>query len=325
MTATKRDEMLTTQFRSQTSQPRISSRLISKLSRTLLVLALFIAPTDSAHSQLAFTVNIKGRWDVFVQGDLDLQPRHIEEQNQADAVAPALAPDGKRVAFEVPGEGIRVCPTAGSGPCTRLQVADGYGVRPAWRPGTGELLFVRYKVKEGLEDSDIFIATGMNEPRPLVLQTGTQDYPDVSADGRLLAYTSTVALSLRGAAAHVVQQLWVMDLQSGRGRQLVTTEAQDIQPDWSPSGRQVAFASNRSGQFEIWVVNLDSSGLRQVTSGPGAKTWPAWSPDGKSIMFTMVTEGHQSLRIIDADGSDLRRFEPFGSGLKIELKDADWR
>lgn len=74
-----------------------------------------------------------------------------------------------------------------------------------------------------------------------------------------------------------MQQLWIMDLQAGKPRQVLLSDAQDTEPDWAPSGELLAFTSNRTGQFEIWVVNPNGDGLRQITKGPGAKTWPAWS------------------------------------------------
>jgi TolB protein len=199
-------------------------------------------------------------------------------------------------------------------------------VRPTWHPTTNELILVHYVVSAGHEDSDILTTRkGLVETAPLLTQTGNQDYPHVSPNGRLLAYTSAHTISLHRGAVQVVQQLWAMDLTTGVAQQLVAGNAQDIHPRWSPSGRALAFASNRSGQFEIWVVNTDGSGLQQVTSGPGAKTWPAWSPDGKSIMFTLMQDGHQRLWIIDVDGFNLRPFEPFGPGADVELRDADWR
>ena len=113
------------------------------------------------------------------------------------------------------------------------------------------------------------------------------------------AYTSGHTVSLHKGGVQVIQQIWIMDLETGTAQQLILSNAQDIQPDWSPSGQQIAFASDRTDQFEIWMVNADGSGLRQITSGPGAKTWPAWSPDGKAIMFTLMQDGHQRLWIID--------------------------
>ncbi len=292
------------------------------------VITLVYAGAFNSHAraEVVYSALRQDAWSIYFQADLTAAPRQLAEAVFGDGSAPALTPNGRRVAFEVQGAGISVCSLGAAAQCQLIRPERGTAVRPTWHPATGELLFVRYLADKTGEDSDIFTTRrALAEMDKLINQTGIQDYPDVSPNGRMLAYTSSQVISLHKSAVQVIQQLWVMNLETGTARQLILINAQDIQPDWSPSGRQVAFASNRSGQFEIWVVNFDSTGLRQVTSGPGAKTWPAWSPDGKSIMFTMVTEGHQSLRIIDADGSDLRRFEPFGPGSKIELKDADWR
>jgi TolB protein len=185
---------------------------------------------------------------------------------------------------------------------------------------------VNYVFSGGHEDADILATRhGLKETSPLLTQTGNQDYPDVSPDGRLLAYTSGHTISLHRSGVQVVQQIWVMNLETGTARQLILSNAQDIQPDWSPLGRELAFASDRTGQFEIWVVNADGSDLRQVTSGPGAKTWPAWSSDGNTILFTLTKDGRQSLWLIDVDGTNFRPFEPFGPNADVELRDADWR
>jgi len=40
-------------------------------------------------------------------------------------------------------------------------------------------------------------------------------------------------------------------------------------PVWSPDGRQLAFASNRNGSFQIYRENIDGSGQEeQLTDGP---------------------------------------------------------
>jgi len=157
------------------------------------------------------------------------------------------------------------------------------------------------------------------------VQTGIQDDPDFSPDGRLLVYTVAQTVSVHRAGVQVVQQLWVADLGTGLARQLLPGTARDIHPVWAPSGRELAFASDRSGQFEIWTVKADGGGLRRLTSGSGGKTWPTWSPDGRSIMFTLVREGQQSLWLVDADGANPRPFEPFGRGSGVQLRDAHWR
>ena len=39
---------------------------------------------------------------------------------------------------------------------------------------------------------------------------------------------------------------------------------------WSPDGTKIAFASNRSGTYEIYTMNVDGSGVEEVTRGPEA-------------------------------------------------------
>ncbi|HEX7553673.1 MAG TPA: PDZ domain-containing protein [Geothrix sp.] len=58
-------------------------------------------------------------------------------------------------------------------------------------------------------------------------------------------------------------------------------------PALSPNGSQVAYFSDRSGEYELHVRAADGSGEeRQVTHlGPGFRYHIAWSPDGKRVVF----------------------------------------
>lgn len=79
----------------------------------------------------------------------------------------------------------------------------------------------------------------------------------------------------------------------------------ETDPAWSPDGRRVAFASNRSGQFQIYVAAADGSGARPVTSLAGGATEPAWSPDGRWIVFVRFQPG--GLYLVPAAGGAPRR------------------
>lgn len=288
----------------------------------LLALGMGAFLATAAEGAVTYTSLRDGLWQVVYQDQPSSAPRVIGGNLGADASAPGLSPDGRQVAFEVAGQGVLVCPVGEGERCRAVETGVGTAVRPAWTP-SGELIFARYIVDAAGEDSDLLATqNGLGDVRPLVLQTGSQDDPDVSPDGRSLAYISAQTLSLRRAGVQVIRHLWVMDLGTGVPRLLVPGVHQDLHPDWSPDGQWIAFASDRSGELEIWVVRPDGSGLKQVTSGPGSKTWPAWSPDGKKILYTGSHEGRQSLWLVGVDGSGA---EPFVSGGDTQLRDADWR
>ena len=90
--------------------------------------------------------------------------------------------------------------------------------------------------------------------------------------------------------------LYVFDLAAKSLVQVTSGDYDDSQPAWSPDGRMLAFASNRSkpdpdGTYDtnVWTVAADNTDkgahLTQVTTNPGEDNAPSWSPDGKSIVY----------------------------------------
>ncbi len=92
-------------------------------------------------------------------------------------------------------------------------------------------------------------------------------------------------------------------------------------------GGQIAFASDRSGIYQIYTVFADGTNLRQLTSGPDDHTSPIWSPDGKSIAYFQTRffpPAHSyglftgppgawppiSIYVMNADGSNARDLTP---------------
>jgi serine/threonine protein kinase/Tol biopolymer transport system component len=75
-------------------------------------------------------------------------------------------------------------------------------------------------------------------------------------------------------------------------RQLTDDLERDRTPRWSPDGRRILFASNRSGKYEAWAIRPDGSGLTQLTRLPDRPVlYPFWSPDGKSLGVHYVDHG----------------------------------
>ena len=113
-----------------------------------------------------------------------------------------------------------------------------------------------------------------------------------------------------------VVQLSVVDVETGRVRPLTRGRTDASGPAWSPDGRQVAFAADRSRDFDlrersdIFVVDVATGRERVVTGGRRAVfRAPQWLPDGRTI----AAIGHRlgvgggtraDLWLFAADGSD---------------------
>jgi Tol biopolymer transport system component len=100
-----------------------------------------------------------------------------------------------------------------------------------------------------------------------------------------------------------------------------TSDADDMQPVWSPDGQRLLFTSNRGGPTDLWMANADGSGLTEIDL-PNTIEYaesPAWSPDGAWIAFvgfpkndtaTPCTDGE--LFVVRPGGSELRQLTDDG-------------
>ncbi len=286
---------------------------------------------------LVYSVLRDGRWRLYWQADETAPPRPLAPL-PGDQLAARLSTDGRRVAFEITGKGLAICAlppvaqtaeTAGEVPpddgCRSLPNAGGDRVRPVWHPVSGELLWVRFVVGSGEERSQLEIAApDLSQIRPVLDQSGIQDFPDLAPSGRRLAYTSWQTVMPFRGGVQVIQQLWSLDLATGQAGQLLLSNASDIHPRWSPDGQRLAFASNRTGRYEIWTIAADGQDPRQVTAGPGQKTWPAWSPDGTRILFNHERDGRSGLAMLSLASGEMRHYQPFGADAEVQIRDPDW-
>jgi len=75
--------------------------------------------------------------------------------------------------------------------------------------------------------------------------------PDVSADGRWMVFSS-----LRHSPN---PDLYIKQISGSTATRLTSDPASEIQPSFSPTGDKVAYASNRSGSWDIWVIGVDGT------------------------------------------------------------------
>ncbi len=80
-------------------------------------------------------------------------------------------------------------------------------------------------------------------------------------------------------------------------------------PTWSPDGALLAFASNRSGNFEIYERRVEGGQEVNVTRDPAEDFQPAFSPDGESIAFVSTRSSKSGMiKIGSTFGFEFRTF-----------------
>ena len=66
---------------------------------------------------------------------------------------------------------------------------------------------------------------------------------------------------------------------------LTSGDWDDITPAPSPDGKKLAFASNRSGFWDLYLLDLTTGEVSQLTDTPQYEGAPSWSPDGSYLAF----------------------------------------
>jgi dipeptidyl aminopeptidase/acylaminoacyl peptidase len=107
--------------------------------------------------------------------------------------------------------------------------------------------------------------------------------PEISPDGKLIVFTRSWVDKIKDERA---SNIWIVDVDGVRIRELTTGNWRDSQPVWSPDGKRIAFLSDRDGTNQLHVLWVDTREVAQLTHLEQAPSGITWSPDGKSIAFT---------------------------------------
>ncbi|MHC5064588.1 MAG: prolyl oligopeptidase family serine peptidase [Planctomycetota bacterium] len=122
--------------------------------------------------------------------------------------------------------------------------------------------------------------------RPIdVFQLENASDPQVSPDGTKIVYVRNRFDIMKDRRR---TNLWIIDYDGSDHRPLTSGNRNDMQPRWSPDGRQLLYASSAEGSVQLYVRWMDTgqvAKLTDLTRSPGSMTW---SPDGQWIAFSML-------------------------------------
>lgn len=97
-------------------------------------------------------------------------------------------------------------------------------------------------------------------------------YPAISPNGE------TIAFSYKG-------DIYTVPAKGGKATQLTTHPGHDTRPIWSPDGTQIAFASDRNGNFDIFVMSREGGVPKQLTSH-SVNEYPEAFSNNKQILYS---------------------------------------
>ncbi|HET9532584.1 MAG TPA: S9 family peptidase, partial [Blastocatellia bacterium] len=250
-----------------------------------------------------------------------------------------ISPDGRWIAYVVttvslkenaPDADIWLISTGGGAPL-RLTTSKKNDNQPRWSPDGRRIAFVSARD----ERPQIFLISpfGGEAERLTESKSGIQSF-QWSPDGRRIAFVAQQELTAEEEKkqkdkddAIVVDKnfrfsrIHVLDVETKKASELVKSDYQAADPQWSPDGRFIAYTVTPTPKpddgslSDIYIVEVESGRQRKLVDNPGPDTSPRWSPDGRRIAYLAreaknAIIGHLKLTIIAAGGGTPRAVAP---------------
>jgi eukaryotic-like serine/threonine-protein kinase len=237
-----------------------------------------------------------GDLDLFVRRVAGGEATNLTAGSPADDTQPAFSPDGNHIAFrsEREGGGLYVMSATGGG----VRRLTDIGYNPAWSPKGDALLYATEGVGDPVvrrSNSEVWrveVATGT---RRRVGVEGDAVQPSWSPDGSRIAYWG-----LPGGMAQRV--IWTAAADGSKPVQVTDDQFINWNPVWSPDGRYLYYASDRSGSMNLWRVPVD-----QRTGELRGEPQPVTVSSSPSALLSLSRDGRRIVYAADDRRSNLER------------------
>ncbi|HEU5133132.1 MAG TPA: hypothetical protein VFT26_13550, partial [Pyrinomonadaceae bacterium] len=201
-----------------------------------------------------YSSKLNGNFDLFVQRVGGKNATPLTPNTPSDEIAPVFSPNGERIAFRSTREPAGVYVMEAGGENVRLVVAGCH--HPSWSPDGREIVCSTAGHEEApttrnTVPSALWIANvETGEKRFLCEHDAMQ--PSWSPNGDRIAFWFMPPSAGRSDIATISR--------SGGEIEVVTKDAStNWNPVWSPDGKFLYFASDRSGNMSFWRVAIDEN------------------------------------------------------------------
>ncbi len=306
---------------------------------------------ESSTYKIAFVPSRSGQHGIFVMRSDGTGGKLLTDDPNARLRPESWSPDGKRIAFLTFRSADSDLLTKPRVPTEYpLYVMDAGGMNPrrlvdypvsdfGWSPDSRRVFTVSaYEnpeakdpaVQSGKKNpaSAIYIVSSQGGDSQRVTALGNNCFASWSPDGTRLALSS---------GTETEANIFVVDIERRRARQLTDSPNLKIHPVWSADGRTIAYVSlPSSGSTEkevgVFLVDADGSQNRQLSELVCFEA--AWSPDSKQLMlqsssgiYLVSVSGGKPLRLsVGSDRPLDATFTPDGKGILYRSNDeGEWQ
>ena len=277
---------------------------------------------------------------------------------------PAFSPSGDHIAYTLSvnhqkhdkgTSDIWSVPWSGGKPAQLTRTPKSSEWLPRFSADGNSLLFLSDAGKDEITQLWRMSAKGGRARRVTNIPGGISDF-DVSPDGKRAVVLAEVGrhvgseaetpppieterfLFKRDGAGYLddrTQQLFIIDLATGKSRQLTSGERDHWAPAWSPDGKLIAYAAkdrgatDRDSNYELFAQGVDAGEPRKISTFAGADNDPdwaaraSWSPDSRRVLWLEGGDDkwiyYAAPRLAVADGSTEKSRAPRARSLVLTI------
>lgn len=84
--------------------------------------------------------------------------------------------------------------------------------------------------------------------------------------------------------------LYKVPANGGAAIRLTSQDSYECSPVWSPDSKQIAFASDRNGNFDVFIMSAEGGAAQRLTTHSAGEQPTTFTPDGKYVLFTAAIQ-----------------------------------